>query len=321
LSTNEEYLTLSKKIDELDKQNFNLNDELTPIKNEYDSIENEKTKISEDRDKANKIKEAIQKLREEKAGNISTIAIHQSRISIIDSSEIMLARLNQKIDEEISSIRVDIKSIEAIKLGDFESKLKIDNDVKNSNDRIKQYEQSLIDYKNYRVAESSLKLYKKLLSKDGLPQHIFSVIVPIINKMLNDDLETVDFRLIFHPEYLDLRFIDVKRNTMRPIQFISGMQETIVGLSITSLLITLNQSMKFNFMFIDEVSGKVTDGSQLTYESKNYKKILATFIQRLSEKINIYIIDPVLVYKDERILEVQPGENGSTIQEIEYAMK
>jgi hypothetical protein len=179
----------------------------------------------------------------------------------------------------------------------------------------------LEQYKKYRIAESSLKLYKKLLSKDGLPKHIFSAIVPIINQLLNNHLSSVDFRLIFHPDYLDLRFIDIKRNTMRPIQFISGMQETIVGLSITALLIVLNQSTKYNLMFIDEVSGKVTDGSQLTYESKNYKNILRSFIHDLSEVISIYIIDPVLVYKNERLLEVRPDEDGSTITEIQTVMK
>lgn len=277
--------------------------------------------LTEAKSKQTKLKDSLQILKESIASKNATNIIKESRIKTINDVEISLARINKQIDNQIENLSTDIKLLNDGYLKASQDNQENQFSINKIDEKIDEYRTNIELYRKWKIADASMKLYKKLLSKDGLPQHIFSSIVPIINKMLNDHLSAVDFRLIFHPEYLDLRFIDVKRNTMRPVQFISGMQETIVGLSIILLKLSLNQSRKFNFMFIDEVSGKVTDGSSLTYQSKNYKKILSIFIQDLASKINIYIIDHVLRYSNERILEVQPDDLGSTIKEITTVMK
>lgn len=321
IATDKEYL---KYAEELVNINSDIVTESAKINTIVIEISELTDKIEEATKKRNEKTLFLENLQLEKNKIIevtSLISANNKRIETIETLELQLAKLNVETDAAITKNRVEIdNTILAIS---EEEKQKQSNtfEITKSQEKINEYEIGINQYRQYRIAEASLKLYKKLLSRDGLPQHIFASILPIINRMLNDNLSSVDFRLMFHPEYLDLIFIDTAKNASRPIQFISGMQETIVGLAITGLLISLNQATKYNFMFIDEISGKVTDGSQLTYSSKNYKKILMRFIEDLSKTINLFIIDPVLVYDNERVLEVQPSENGSVVQELSYALK
>lgn len=305
---------LSTLIDVIESEKLVYENKLTVSQNEKVDLHTLRSEQLERQENRQKIKDKI--LLQE-----SQIRNNNARIDKIEKTELPLAKINAELQHQIDKVNDEIYMIRDMMETSQLTYQTLLFGIQQSKDKIDTYETGISDYRKYRIADSSLKLYKKLLSKDGLPQHIFSAIVPIINKILNDGLTTVDFRLIFHPESLDLIFIDTARNASRPIQFISGMQETIVGLAITSLLITLNQSTKYNFMFIDEISGKVTDGSQLTYASKNYKEILTAFIHELSKTTNLFIIDPVLQYKNERVLEVQPTENGSTIIELTYATK
>ena len=315
------YTTISETLTNLESQIAVIEEELKPSNQQIADLTDEIEKLNKSKDEQFIKEQTLETTKAEISDLKIKIATNEARKTTIEQTELPLSKKNVDIQNVIDKMMLNITADQQTLLEFEKSKTSIERDQTEYAKQIDDYQQKIEQYKKYRVAEASLKLYKKLLSKDGLPKHIFSAIVPIINQLLNNHLSSVDFRLIFHPEYLDLRFIDTKRNTMRPIQFISGMQETIVGLSITALLIVLNQSTKYNLMFIDEVSGKVTDGSQLTYESKNYKSILQSFIQDLSEVISIYIIDPVLVYQNERLLEVQPEEVGSTIKEIQTVMK
>ena len=183
-------------------------------------------------------------------------------------------------------------------------------------DKIVELEQVVVAIRNWKLHENSLKLYKKLLGKQGLQQYIFAHLIPLINKRLNDALDGVDFRLQFDQESLDLRFIDLTNNITRPTQFISGMQETLVGLSLIHIFRILNRSKSFNVLMIDEISGKLNDGKNLTYDAKDYKKLTTNFIQNIAQNVNVYIVDHVLQFHNARQLEVQPGERGSIIVEL-----
>lgn len=270
-----------------------------------ENIEKEKIKIKDD------IQEVTNKI----------IEIHSSNKNLSEkvehlNTQFSQAKENELIDEKIKEKKIQISELKIEQDIIIDKKMPLVAKLENINISIKNANKTIEEIRKYKLVDSSLKLYKQLLSKKGLPQYLFSTLRNLINSKLNESLSEVDFRLIFEEDTLDLRFIDLEKNSSRPVQFISGMQETLVGLSMVKLLININRSKVFNFMFIDEISGKVTDGKKLSYESKNYKNILRNFIQDLSKEKNIYIVDHVLSYDNERILEVQPGNEGSIIVEM-----
>lgn len=170
------------------------------------------------------------------------------------------------------------------------------------------------EVRQWRLVESSLKLYKRLLGKHGLPQYIFAHIVGLINTKLNESLEGVDFRLQFDQDTLELKFIDLKQDVMRPVQFVSGMQTTVIALALINIMRQLNGSKQFNVLMIDEISGKLNDGKDLTYEARNYKELVQQFIATISKGCQVVIVDHTLTFKDSKVIEVFPDTGGSNLK-------
>lgn len=243
-----------------------------------------------------------------------------------DRDELLLTIKSLSKDSELAVKNVEV--LDAIK-NETLSMTAIDNQLKTESTELTNIEVKhaqtlksieelhliIDDIKKWKFVDASLKLYKKMLGKNGLPQYIFAHIVPLINSKLNECLSNVDFRLLFNSETLELRFIDLSKNVSRPVQFISGMQKTITGLSIIHVLRLLNHSKQLNVLMIDEISGKVNNGKKLSYEAKNYQNILRDFIVHISSTSRILFVDHVLDFDsiDTGIIEVIPTENGATI--------
>lgn len=239
----------------------------------------------------------------------------QSNIDELRKQEIFATK-NSKILEEIK-VNDEILNNFNIDLEVFEvKKATLKQQILNIDRNVSDMKKTIDEIKQYKLIDSSLKLYKKLLGKNGLPQYIFAHLIPLINKRLNESLEGVDFRLLFDQQTIQLRFYDLKKNTTRPVQFTSGMEKTIVGIALTKILRLMNNSKVFSILFIDEISGKLNNGKKLTYEAKNYQMLMEQFIIKLSETVNIYIVDHVLEFDNARIIEVQPTANGAQIKEI-----
>lgn len=240
---------------------------------------------------------------------------HEKILESIEKNKIKVEKNKEtenkitKVNEEIVKLKNEIK--------DFNKSLaELKNDIKISENEIISGLNDIENIKKYKLAESSVKLYKKIINKNGLPQFVFAHIIPIINSELNSLLVDVDFRLQFEIKSNSLLFHDLVKNVSRPVSFISGMESTLSSLSILYILKKLNISNSVNGLFIDEISGKLNDGKELSYEAKNYQDITSKFIQKLSSYCPIYIIDHVLELNEQRILEVQPNINGNKIIEI-----
>lgn len=215
---------------------------------------------------------------------------------------------------ELKSLREDIetgiKTVEA----DAE-KLKILNATMQQN--IDRWKNDIQDVVNYRVVESSLKQYKALLGKSGLPQYIFSIIKNSLNTKLNDLLEDLNFRLLFNEDN-QLVMIDLSKPTrpMRlPSQF-SGMQTCFSGLSLLYVNRMCNVSFIFDTLFIDEISGQLNSGEDLQYESLNYQEQLKTLLRKF-EGLNIWIVDHVIQdMNEDHLFEVSPSSTGTQLTKL-----
>lgn len=224
---------------------------------------------------------------------------------ILENIEINIEILNietkaQEIDKIIRVILDELNTLKTnIKILELEAKTN---------------QETIENIRNYKLVDSSLTLYKRIIGKKGLPQYVFAHLIPLLNKKLNESLSDVDFRLLFDHDTLELRFYSLTKDVTQPLQFISGMERTVTGLAIAYIKRLLNHSTKFNFIFIDEISGTLNDGKELSYEAQNYQEIVKSFIDKLSQNVAIYIIDHTLKFENSRVLEVVPGPNGSIIK-------
>lgn len=291
---------LENKIEDYSKQIEEKKREIEEKSNLISEIENIGREIAANIEEHNLLMESILKQRDLLASNNGLL--EKSKSNVILYSEI------KTNEDTLSLIESDLnRAINLI------SKHNAKEIVINKN--IDDLNLLIEDIRRYKLIDSSLKLYKRMLGKNGLPQYIFSHIIPLINKRLNDSLSNVDFRLIFDSDTLELRFIDLTNNISRPVQFLSGMQQTVVGLSIVNVLRILNHSKKFDILMIDEISGKLNDGSQLSYEAKNYQQIVQSFIESISKNSRVFIVDHILDFSgvSTGIIEVQPCDGGATI--------
>lgn len=231
-----------------------------------------------------------------------------------------LSNLIQKIkeDEEIRRRITDWEGVKAdytseskanvLRIQELEVSLAL---LKQKTEDIKS---SLASAIKYRTVDSSLKLYKTLIGKNGLPQHIFRIISSHLNHKLNDLLEDLNFRLAFTDQN-DLVMIDLSKPNVphRTMAQLSGMQTCFAGLSLIYVNRQCNNQFIFDWMFIDEVSGQLNSGTDLSYESMNYQHQLSLLLQKFTQ-VNTMIVDHVIDDLGEsNRLEAVPGDDGTRI--------
>jgi len=250
----------------------------------------------------------------------SEINNHTKDISIIDDK---LGQLNTEIVASIDANTL-FDELAAIKTSIYDRKIEItenENDInektiaiKMASLKIEECETNITNLKQYNLTTAVIKQYKTMLGKTGLQKYIFGKIVDILNTKLSDLLQDVDFRLFFDKESLDLRKYSLRKNVISGVQMTSGMETTILGLSLLNSLKMLNQIRKFNFLMIDEVSGQMNNGKNLTYSASDYQDLLVQLLHKIRETSNIYIVDHVLEFLGETsVLEVQYTEHGSIV--------
>ncbi len=243
-------------------------------------------------------------------------------ITLSSVNENLLKEQLKSIENE--SIKKDIDDIDKLLAETTANKSRLESSI-NKIDLLKHtaasdIERLKVDIENakkYALVESVLKLYKKMLGKTGLSQYIFEHVLPILNTKLNELLEEVQFRLYFDENDLQLKMIDLSKNVTRPVIFTSGMESTILGLSLVSVLRQLNTGKKTAELFLDELSGKLNDGKMLKYNAPDYKGIFARLINKIKSNANIYIIDHVIEdLNEDRTIEIQKTSSGSIVNTI-----
>lgn len=221
---------------------------------------------------------------------------------------------NRRINEVIAKLESDISATDTSINSLKESLLRSKTSAGVLEHEISELNIQKISAVKYRIAEASLKQYKALIGKTGLPQHIFSIIRGVLNSKLNDLLEDMDFRLIFD-ESNNLIMVDLSKPghpVRRPAQ-LSGMQTCFTGLALIYVNRMCNNTFIFDSLFIDEVSGQLNSGTELTYESQNYQEQLKKLLRKFAN-LKIWIVDHVIEDLNENFrFEVVPSNSGATI--------
>ena len=306
----------------------NIKKEIEIYESKSDELEKEKNKsltlLNECNDLIASLKKQIEQL-----GTIQQKKDVAEKELVTINSQLELFRRDLKdIDsdkeklERNDAISKEINQLESKKSISEESRNTIDKEIldlnieKNSTStKIDSFKQKIDEVVAYRIAESSLKQYKALLGKGGLPQYVFGLIRPMINDKLNDLLEDVNFRLLFN-ESNQLVMVDLTKDSLPvryPSQF-SGMQTCFSGLSLLYVNRICNTTFLFDTLFIDEISGQLNSGEELGYESLNYQEELKTLLRKF-EGLNIWIVDHVIKdMEEDNLFEVVPTSKGTIIK-------
>ena len=315
----DEYIkTRLTKIKNIESDKLKCTNSITESKNSIDVLENEI--VNNETILANKVTNdlLIVKKESELSSLVKDIEIENTKLTNL-KNELIISNNTIETFDKLSNTRIELTNIDELIMyvthfnGDLNTLTStIETSIDVCNDNIEQL-------KKYNLTTAVIKQYKTLLGKTGLQKYIFGKIVDILNTKLSDLLQDVDFRLFFDKETLELRMLDLKANVISGVQLTSGMESTMLGLSLLNALKTLNQIRKFNFLMIDEVSGQLNNGEDLSYNAENYQYLFVKLLHKIMLNTNIFIVDHVLsTLGENRVLEVQKLNNGSVIKEIKY---
>lgn len=302
-------------IQELDK--LGIKEELTDLKNTIEETEKEIPEYKEKKERLIEIKERFTEIKEriklinqkisEKEDDVKGLEFKQESIQ-----EKLTKGKNQESKKELLKSKKNILETSKQEKDELIKRYyNLNQEISNNTQKIKDLVKKSNDIKEYDIKSSVLKLYKSMLGKNGLPKHLFSYISKLINQELNTLLKNLDFTIQFQD--FNLILIDHKENTSRPVFFTSGMESSLLGLSLVYAIKTLSNNFRYGFILIDEISGKLNDGKNLSYDAPNFKEIFKEIINLMSQQFSIYIVEHVIEDLGEnRTIEVI-GENGGSI--------
>ncbi|BAV39141.1 DNA repair [Tenacibaculum phage pT24] len=285
------------------------------LQDEIDVIDGDITKLRSNIDLKNRIENAITSTK----GSIDLIEkdieIVKGQLTILENEKLVSNGLSDVFkDIEFNEGLLKKKDEVVIQLTSEQSILKTKNVT--LREGIVNIEKDIVSLKKYNLITSILKQYKIMLGNKGLQKYIFISIIDLLNKNLSELLSDVPLRLFFDKESLELRMIDLKKEAISGVLLTSGMETSILGLSLLKSLKSLNRLLKTNFLFIDEISGQLNNGEGLSYKADNYEKVFVDLMSRMKQDISLYVVDhDIEDIGETRVLEVIPTNDGSKIVE------
>lgn len=182
--------------------------------------------------------------------------------------------------------------------------------------KLQECEQLYANYLKYQKNNLVWKIYSKLI-KNNFKEIIFEYYRNFLNLTLNNLLVDVNFKLFWN-EDSELYHVDYQNGfcSYQPVQQSSGMETTYLGLALIYTIHLLNIKNSISHIFIDEISGTLNAGTELTYEAENYKELLVMVLNKFKDK-QIFIIDHSIDNLYQTITyEVQPTTKGSKYIQI-----
>ena len=234
--------------------------------------------------------------------------------------ETVLPQFDQVL-EQIISVENDLKQ--------YENDLKTSQDAiieiarKRSNyEHIRQtLNDDLVNVRKYKHLEIIWKVYSKMI-KQYFKEIVFDYYRIFINNTLSQILDDVPFKLYWNDGLKMVTYAmgadGVPKIIYQTVSESSGMETTFLGLSLIYALHILNINNSVSHMFIDEISGTLNNGNNLSYVAENYQELFKKLIHKFTDK-SIFIIDHAIEDFDETVTyEVIPNEER-TLSRIEMA--
>lgn len=276
---------------------------IAKIRTEKQVYENSKKLLAERKEQNDTFKTNIEKL--------------QLIITGLEADKVKLAE-NEKTNADIKVLK-DQQLLLNDNIKEIGEKLyQIVIKLESANINLDRIEKDIEDSIKYRIMDASLSIYKTFISKKGLNTLVFDAVSKKLNVHMNDLLQDSPYKLSFINGVLQL--IDSNNPelpVMRSAPAFSGMQIILGGLSLFYVLRNTSLGTRYDAVFIDEVSGPLNDGKELTYNAIDYKEQLVKMIAKMRDTSKVFIVDHVLDFYDGSVLEVYPSAEGANIKEID----
>lgn len=238
--------------------------------------------------------------------------INNLNIKILDT-ELQLP-LYTSLKESIDKITQDASELENQYNTLSEHYNKLDKELLTIDNEIENINNELNTWVEYRKNLFIYGIYEKLI-KTEFRDSVFEYYRKFLNKSLNVLLEDMNFKLYWDKSG-DLYMIEIGNGiqTFRPVQLTSGMQTCFLGLSLIYSIHMLNVKNDISHLFIDEISGQLNNGKELTETETqsivNYQEQLTLLLSKFTNK-KVFIIDHVIQNLFQTMTyEVVKGENG-----------
>ena len=164
------------------------------------------------------------------------------------------------------------------------------SELNHKHDELVKIKDNIVKYDNTQIV---WKIYQNIINRK-LTDVVFEYYRVKINNVLNELLEDVDFKIYWAgPEQgLDLFKIDVSDDGIVTYQLAkqsSGMEISFMGISLIYAIHTIN-SRNISHIFCDELSGALSDGSNIEYETQNFQELFVKILQKFKNK-STFIVD------------------------------
>jgi DNA repair exonuclease SbcCD ATPase subunit len=208
-------------------------------------------------------------------------------------------RSNDVLTKQIDLLKLNIETFDAKQSSTNQSISKLNI----ANAGLEAKKQSYIDIideiKQYENANNVWKIFQHTISNKGLNKYVFDTVAMQINSELNALLDGLNYRIYFDlQDNYTLKMIDLLGYaSVRNLYTIGGMETTLGALSLVAIIKSKTIKNNGDFLFIDEITGKLNNGEDTKgteSTNKDYQYEFFNILTKLSKTTNICIIDHVL---------------------------
>jgi DNA repair exonuclease SbcCD ATPase subunit len=249
------------QIDDYNTKIENINNEISEKSLQMEEILNEIGELTNDKNDVDKRKELEQELAQLPT-KIENEELKRSTLQRkIDDHYSSLSQIeeNKKIEKNINTAKERINKLRKDYDDKNETIIIKKNEIANKNERIKNNEQLIIDYKEQEYQDKIINIYKKCVHRDGIPKQLLSnYIIPKINIELQNILSIAPFKVWL--DNIDLRpklaYYSTPNSIIDAISA-SGKERTFTSVVLKLALNEINVKSKPTIFLLDEVMGKL----------------------------------------------------------------
>lgn len=319
---------LPKEYKEISINDFGYNDAVTEWKFIIDDVQKTTNEISDTKESYNtKLQEYTNHIEEVEAKNKEIREYNSGIESAKNTHEQNVLKLGQLLtkkkllDSQLPTYQklkhdLDVADSTIKDFGDYiqtltNSNTQISIDKTRHEGNIQNLEKEKSDYDKYQENNIIWKIYSKVI-KDNFRDIVFEYYRTFLNRTLDVILDDTNFKLFWDSDN-QLIIVSVKNGntTYTPIKQASGMETIFTGLALIYTISLLNIKHRCSHIFIDELSGQLSTGKNLSGDVKNYQEIFIKILHKFVDK-SIFIVDHNIDYMGENVCyEVKYDESGN----------
>lgn len=286
--------------DSIDEINNNFNNSVVEFKRKHDEYQ---TKVREV-DQHNK---SIFEIKAKKEQNSNLLTKYTGQMTQIVSKKESYEKVQGIISSIESAIQNQETTIEGLNEKDTEFAVKLNTLATNRKQNEEMIDKALLWERN----DTIFKVYSKII-KTSFRDIVFEYYRGYLNNTLDILLSDVNFKLFWDSDsQLSMISTNSTQVTYIPVNQASGMETIFSGLALIYTISILNIKHTTSHIFIDELSGQLSTGKNLSGDVKNYQELFVNILSKFNER-TIFIVDHNVDDINENVVyEVTKADNGN----------